>query len=184
MHNLPFPSCYKSNSSLAWCTDQQSCGGCIRGSLANTAGRTACPAWRVCADAQAFAARRLGVHPGETHTLVGEFVDARRLVTANGIQLGYPQVAEANIVDQDVEDIRRFATVLPAELGQFFINGLVVPSPLFAVLGLQDILLGVVDELAGRLKTGAKEACHHQTTHQCYQSAHGISPGKRFRFRD
>ena len=63
-------------------------------------------------------AGRLGVHAGETHAFIRELVDGWRLVAANGVQFGDAQVAEADVVDQDVEDIRRLATVLLAKLGE------------------------------------------------------------------
>ena len=101
-------------------------------------------------------ARRLCVHAGETHAFIRKLVDGWCFVAANGVQFGYAQVAKADVVDQDVEDIRRLATVLLAKLGEFSVHDLVVRSPFIAILSFEDVVLGVVDELRGA--TGDRES--------------------------
>ena len=95
-------------------------------------------------------AGRFGVHPREPHAFISEFIDIRSFVSANSVQISVTEIPEADIVDQDVKNVRWLAVVLLPELGQFCIDFLIVGSPFFAILGLKDIVLGIVDDLVCR----------------------------------
>ena len=52
---------------------------------------------------------------------------------------------EPDIVEENVNNVRWFAAVFPADFGEFGVNVSVLFRPSLAVLLLQDVMLGVVD---------------------------------------
>jgi len=69
--------------------------------------------------------------------------------------------AVLHIIPHDVDDVGRLAKFL-AQLGEFFVEILVLSVPPFTVLSLEYWKLGVVNDITG--KGGA--AGHHQSGHR------------------
>ena len=65
-------------------------------------------------------AARLGVHPHQIETFVRELVDGRGVEAGDVVELLVAHLAEAEVVDEDLEDVGAFAAVLLADGGQLF----------------------------------------------------------------
>ena len=90
-------------------------------------------------------ARGLGIHPREQHALVGHLIEPGRRIAADLLQRRNADRAERLIVPHQVNDVRRPAVFL-AQRRETRVEVLVFRRPLLAVLGVKDIILGVVDD--------------------------------------
>jgi hypothetical protein len=78
------------------------------------------------------ARRRAGglrVHTRESHAFTRNLIDRGRSVTAYGIERFAPKVTETDVVDQNVENVRRLAAVFLAKRGEFLVDDLIVVRP-------------------------------------------------------
>jgi hypothetical protein len=71
-----------------------------------------------------------------------------------------------------MDDVRR-CSVLFSELGQLFLQLLVLLGPALAVLRLEDVVLGVVDDLLSGGGTRRDEPCDGQHRRISEDSHHG-----------
>ena len=98
-------------------------------------------------------AARLGVQPTSVYMRVKRMpssamrVQVRRLEAANLLDGRDADVTEGRVVPHDVDDVGRPA-VLFLQLRQLLVELLVLGRPFVAVLGFEDVVLGVVDDLA------------------------------------
>ena len=95
------------------------------------------------------AGRRAGIlriHAGEQHTLFGHPVEVWRRVAADLLHGRDTHGAERLIIPQEVDDIGWLAVAL-AKLGQLGVELTVLDLPALPVLDLEDVVLGVVDDL-------------------------------------
>jgi hypothetical protein len=99
-------------------------------------------------------AGRLGVHAHKRKSLVRELRNSGRAVAADDIEVRHADFTEANIIEQDVNDVRRLAAVLGADFGQPGVNRLVFFGPPFAVLRCKNVVLGIVDDVTFRGRIG------------------------------
>ena len=98
------------------------------------------------------AARRagwLGIHPHEVDAFGGEAVDVRRLKTAHLLDRWNADLADRRVVPHDVDDVGRRAVLL-SKLGEYVIGLSVFNEPPIAVLGLQNIVFRVVNDLVAQ----------------------------------
>ena len=115
------------------------------------------------ARATAGRAGGLGIHPHEVDALGCETVHVRRLIAAHFLDRRNANVADRAIVPHDVNDIGRSAKLF-AQLGQLLVEFLIFGRPRVAVLSIEDVILGVVDNFGfanlsvGRLIDN-QEAC-------------------------
>ncbi len=91
-------------------------------------------------------AAHLGVHPREQDALLGHAIDAGRGEAADLADGGDADVAEGRVVPHDVDDVRRRA-VLGAQLGEPLVQPGVLRPPALSVLGLDDVVVRVVDNV-------------------------------------
>ena len=76
------------------------------------------------------------------------------LVAPHHVQGLAAQIAEADIVDEDVEDIRRLATVFLAELGKSLVEVGVLYGPVLGVLLFQNVVFRIVNQFGGASVSG------------------------------
>ena len=98
--------------------------------------------------------RWLGVHTLEAETFFSESRNVRCLIASCHIHIGHADLSKPDIIKQDVNDIGRLATVFFAQFGQFGIDLFVLSRPAFTVLGLEDGVLGIVNDFSGGLVSG------------------------------
>jgi len=94
---------------------------------------------------QPTCAANLGIHAGEENALFGHGVQVGCLETSNFLDRGDADVTEGSVVPHDVDDIGRPA-ILILQLRQLFVELIVLGRPFFTVLGIEDIVLGVVND--------------------------------------
>ena len=93
-------------------------------------------------------AAHLGVHPGKHDALFGHPIQARSLEAANLVDRWNPHVAKGRVVPHDMDDVGRCAVLGCAVRQASGVEFRVFGRPPLAVLGLEDVVLGVVDDLA------------------------------------
>ena len=71
---------------------------------------------------------RLRIHARQTHPLIGQRIDVGCLVAANRVELGDSHIAEPHVVDENIENVRRLATVLGPEVRQLVVHTLLAKS--------------------------------------------------------
>ena len=84
-----------------------------------------------------------GIHPHEGHAFVGQRVDVGRLDPHHIVHLARPELAKADVVDKNIEDVWRLAVIRFAQLGQPCVQFDVLCVPLLAKLCAQEIEFSV-----------------------------------------
>jgi hypothetical protein len=89
------------------------------------------------------------VHTRQAHALMREFVNAGGLITTDRIKCFVAEVTKTDVIDEDVEDIGRFAVILFAEFGQTLVQVFVFHRPAFTILFFQNVMLGIIGYIGG-----------------------------------
>ena len=112
----------------------------------------------------------LSINPHEGETFVGQLRDPGGTVATDDIEIRHTDFAEPEIVKEDVNEIWRFAAVFLADPGQFFINFFILGSPFFSVLGLEDVVLGIVYDLTrfAACQSAVRRTQHRQNDRHHY----------------
>ena len=103
-------------------------------------------------------AARVGVQLGSVYIRMRErpssasFEIRGGAVTTDDIEIRHADFTKAYIINKDVDEIRRLTAVLLANLRELCIDFCIFFRPTLAMLGFQDVVLGVVDDLTFLLR--------------------------------
>jgi hypothetical protein len=87
---------------------------------------------------------------------VGHAVEVWRLVTEILLECRESDCTKGGVVPQDIDNVRRLSVFL-IQLGELLVERLVLGGPSLAVLHLEDVVLGVVDDVC---RSGAPDNQH------------------------
>ena len=102
----------------------------------------------------------LSIHARHAHALIREFIDVGGRNTAHCVQFWNPHVPKTNVVDQNVQKVWWLSFIILTELLKQLIHGRVVLSPLLCVLGLQDVVLCILNN---RIVIGESRGAHRES---------------------
>ena len=98
----------------------------------------------------------------------GDLVDPRRFIAPDHVQGLATEIAETDVVDQDVDNVRWLAAVFLLEFGEPGVQCLVFLGPLLSILLLQYVVFGIVNDGLGGLDPKAHQAgAQHHVADLC-----------------
>ncbi len=84
------------------------------------------------------------------------------------------ELTEPDVVDEDVQDVRRLATVPAAERRELLVDRAVIHGPLLAVLGFEDVVLRVVDNVRTDHRSLAEVNRARHRARQCHSNTDSL----------
>jgi len=91
----------------------------------------------------------LCVHAREQDAFIGQLVHLGRFETTNLLDRGHAYIAKGRVVPHDVNQVRWLAELF-FKLGKFLVELLVFFCPLISMLGFQDIIFSILNEVFRR----------------------------------